>query len=130
MKGAQLKNEIKKRGYTVKMLADILGKSSQNISNQLSTDDVSSSIMETAAEMMGISVADFYRPDNSSQAGSAPVQAGVRVQAAMAAMQGMIVSGIPADSGRLSGLTAHQWVAKESVKYADSLTKELKQRPK
>lgn len=61
MTGAQLKNEIKKRGYTLRSVADRMGMSEQSFGRMLKGDDVSSKLMEAAAEEMGISVADFYR---------------------------------------------------------------------
>ena len=61
MTGAQLKYEIKKRGYTQKVVAERIGKTPQNLGNILANDDVSSSVMEAIAAAMGVSVADFYQ---------------------------------------------------------------------
>lgn len=61
MTGEQLKREIKSRGYTLKSVADRLGTTPQNLGGRLQSDDVASSLMEVAADVMGISVADFYR---------------------------------------------------------------------
>ena len=68
MTGEQLKHEIKKRGYTLKSVAARLGTTPQNLGGRLQSDDVASSLMETAAEVMGISVADFYRPGDTIMA--------------------------------------------------------------
>ena len=68
MTGEQLKHEIKKRGYTLKSVAAKLGTTPQNLGGRLQSDDVASSLMETAAEVMGISVADFYRPGDTIMA--------------------------------------------------------------
>ncbi len=61
MTGAQLKSEIKRRGYTIKSVAQHMGTSAQNLGNKLVGDDVASGLIEAAAEVMGISPADFYR---------------------------------------------------------------------
>jgi transcriptional regulator with XRE-family HTH domain len=61
MTGEFLKNEIKRRGYTLRAVADRMKKTEQSVGRMLTSSDVSSSLMEAAAEVMGISVADFYR---------------------------------------------------------------------
>lgn len=68
MTGEQLKREIKGRGFTLKSVADRLGTTPQNLGGRLQSDDVASSLMEVAADVMGISVADFYRPGDTISA--------------------------------------------------------------
>ena len=44
MTGAQLKSEIKRRGYTIKSVAQHMGTSAQNLGNKLVGDDVASGL--------------------------------------------------------------------------------------
>jgi transcriptional regulator with XRE-family HTH domain len=65
MNGSQLKNEIKKRGFTLRRIAEEYGTSEQNFGRMLKSEDVSTKMMERAAEIMGISPADFYKPGDN-----------------------------------------------------------------
>ena len=70
MTGAQLKHEIKKRGFTMKTVAQEIGQTAQNFGNKLASDDVSSALVESVAQVIGAEVADFYRqPDNGKATG-------------------------------------------------------------
>lgn len=60
MTGQNLKNEIWKRGFTLRNLAERLNTSEQNIGRMLQRDDVASSLIEAAADMMEVTVADLY----------------------------------------------------------------------
>ena len=68
MTGAQLKQEIKKRGYTLLSIAEQYGTSEQNMGRMLRSEDVSSRLLEVSAEAMGISPADFYRQGDNIKA--------------------------------------------------------------
>lgn len=68
MTGQQLKYEIKRRGYTLRQLAQIVGTPPQNLSRKLMADDVPTSLIEQAATMMGISPAEFYGAGDTIQA--------------------------------------------------------------
>ena len=60
MTGERLKFELRRRGYTIRRLADHLGTSAQNVSRKLTADDVSTELLEQAAAMMQVSPAELY----------------------------------------------------------------------
>lgn len=60
MTGDRLKYEIKRRGYTIRRLAELLGAAPQNVSRKLATDDIPTSMLEAAAAMMGVTPASIY----------------------------------------------------------------------
>lgn len=60
MTGEKLKFEIKKRGFTLKKIATELHTSAQNLGSKLSSDDVSSGLIEKIADIMGVKVSEFY----------------------------------------------------------------------
>ncbi len=60
MTGERLKFELRRRGYTIRRLADYLGTSAQNVSRKLTADDVSTALLEQAAAMMQLSPAELY----------------------------------------------------------------------
>lgn len=68
MKGSQLKNEIKKRGFTLRSIAEQYGTTEQNIGRMMKSEDVSTRLLEVSAEVMGISPADFYRNNDTIMA--------------------------------------------------------------
>lgn len=68
MTGQQLKYEIKRRGYTLRQLAQIVGTPPQNLSRKLMSDDVPTSLLEGAAAMMAVSPAEFYGAGDTIQA--------------------------------------------------------------
>jgi len=65
MTGQQLKNEIKKRGYTIKQVALATGMSQQNLGNKLALTDVASSLVEAVAAAMGLDAAELYHPSDT-----------------------------------------------------------------
>lgn len=64
MKGVQLKTEIKKRGFTLRSVAEKFGVTEQSMGRMMKSDDVSTHLLEVTAEVMGISPADFYRKED------------------------------------------------------------------
>ena len=71
MTGERLKYEIRKRGYTIRRLATRMGTSPQNMGNKLASDDIATSIIEAAADMMDISPAELYGGGDTIQATAA-----------------------------------------------------------
>lgn len=60
MDGDRIKYEIKKRGFTIRGIASKIGMSEQNLGQQLNNKKLSVKLMESIAEAMEMSVADFY----------------------------------------------------------------------
>ena len=67
MTGAQLKHQIKIRGLTMKTVAQKTGQKAKNPGNKLARDDVSSSLVESVAEVIGFDLADCYRQLDKAQ---------------------------------------------------------------
>lgn len=60
MKGLQIKEILKKNGYTVSGVAEKLGVSNQNLFAALGKDDVRSGLLEKISEATGLPIAVFY----------------------------------------------------------------------
>ena len=60
MEGEKIKEVLRKRGVSMSQLARYLNMSQQTLSAALQGDDVRTSLMEGAAEMLGESPAFFY----------------------------------------------------------------------
>lgn len=126
MTGEELRKEIKKRGCTVRAAAEKMGITEQTYGQRLKGDDVSSRMMESAAEAMGISVAELYGGDGSRNDVKAE-HAMLRQLAAMA-MQGHIASNPVYSDERLKRQSPNQMIAEWSVEQAYSMLEEFKKR--
>jgi transcriptional regulator with XRE-family HTH domain len=62
MTGEQLKHEIKRRGYTLRSVAAVLGIAEQNLGRKLKGASVSTEVIEAAAQVMGVTVGELYNP--------------------------------------------------------------------
>ncbi len=60
MDGERIKYEIKKKGYTIKRIAEELKQSQQNLSAKLNTDDVSSGLIEKICDIIGVKMSELY----------------------------------------------------------------------
>lgn len=60
MKGEEVKKILKANGVTQKDLAEKLGTTTQNISDRLSKEDLSSGFLESISQMTGIPLSVFY----------------------------------------------------------------------
>jgi len=60
MKGLDIKDYLRKNGYTVTAVADLLGESNQNLFAALGKEDVKSGLIERISQVTGIPVASFY----------------------------------------------------------------------
>lgn len=68
MEGQTIKEFMRKNGITMDALAVRLGTSKQNISSALMNKDIRTGLLETVAELGGVSPATFYTGDNSGTA--------------------------------------------------------------
>lgn len=68
MTGDQLKQEIWRRGYTLRAVAAHLGMAEQNLGRRLKADSVSTEVIEAAARVMGLTVGELYsgKPDGDN----------------------------------------------------------------
>ena len=60
MEGNKIKYEIKRRGFTIREIANKLGMLEQNLGKKLTYKDISTQLMEDIAAAMDISVMEFY----------------------------------------------------------------------
>lgn len=60
MKGIEIKRAIVEHGRTITEVAAALGKSQQNLSAALATDDVKTSLVESIATYLGVQMSYFY----------------------------------------------------------------------
>lgn len=60
MKGVEIKEFLRCRGWSVYKIADLMCKSRQNLNNMLSKDDVRTGIVERLSSVTGIPVLEFY----------------------------------------------------------------------
>ena len=60
MDGERIKYEIKKKGYTIKRIAEELNQSQQNLSAKLNSDDVSSGLIEKICDIIGVKMSELY----------------------------------------------------------------------
>ena len=65
MDGERIKYEIKKKGYTIKRIAEELNTSQQNLSAKLNSDDVSSGLIEQICNIIGVMMPDLYSDGDS-----------------------------------------------------------------
>lgn len=78
MKGADIKAEIKRLGYTLTQVAEALGESQQNLNSALSNDNIKTGTLERVAAFLGKPVSYFYGEGNTATAsGSGTAVAGV-----------------------------------------------------
>lgn len=78
MKGADIKAEIKRLGYTLTQVADALGESQQNLNSALSGDNIKTGTLERVAAYLGKPVGYFYGENNTATAsGNGTAVAGV-----------------------------------------------------
>lgn len=127
MTGEQLRQEIKKRGYTLRSVAAKMGKAEQNFNTMLKSDDMSSSAMEAAAEVMGISVADFYSSDSIMEIRREARKREKELlrQTSLMAMQSLLTSGKKFSDDLLKDNTYEQCIAKLSVQQAYAMLDEF-----
>lgn len=60
MKGIEIKEFLRTRGWSVAKIAELIGESRQNLSNMLGKDDVRTGLIERIAAVTGIPVLEFY----------------------------------------------------------------------
>lgn len=127
MTGNQLRQEIKKRGYTLRSVAAKMGKAEQNFNSMLKSDDMPSSALEAAAEVMGISVADFYTSDSIMEIRREARQREKELlrQISLAAMQSLLALNTKFPDDLLEENTYEQCVAKLSVQQAYAMLDEF-----
>ena len=78
MKGADIKAEIKRLGYTLTQVAEALGESQQNLNSALSNDNIKTGTLERVAAFLGKPVSYFYGEGNTATAsGNGMAVAGV-----------------------------------------------------
>lgn len=78
MKGADIKAEIKRLGYTLTQVAEALGESQQNLNSALSNDNIKTGTLERVAAFLGKPVSYFYGEGNTATAsGNGTAVAGV-----------------------------------------------------
>ena len=78
MKGADIKAEIKRLGYTLTQVAEALGESQQNLNSALSSDNIKTGTLERVAAFLGKPVSYFYGEGNTATAsGNGTAVAGV-----------------------------------------------------
>lgn len=68
MKGADIKAEIKRLGYTLTQVAEALGESQQNLNSALSNDNIKTGTLERVAAFLGKPVSYFYGEGNTATA--------------------------------------------------------------
>lgn len=60
MKGVEIKEFLRARGWSVAKIAELIGESRQNLSNMLGKDDVRTGLVERMSAVTGIPVLEFY----------------------------------------------------------------------
>ena len=60
MKGQHIQDLMKKEGYSVNKMAELIGRSQQNLATLLKHDDVRTSLVEDIAKAMGKPLSFFY----------------------------------------------------------------------
>lgn len=65
MKGVEIKEFLRVRGWSVAKIAELIGDSRQNLSNMLSKDDVRTGLVERMSAVTGIPVLEFYGGQSS-----------------------------------------------------------------
>ena len=60
MKGEHIKTLLKRNGFSISSVAEMLGESNQNLFAALAKDDVKTGLVERIAEATGLSVCHFY----------------------------------------------------------------------
>ena len=77
MKGADIKAEIKRLGYTLTQVAEALGISQQNLSGILSRDDIKTGTLEKVTEAIGTPVSYSFGDNTALVGGNGTAVAGV-----------------------------------------------------
>lgn len=128
MTGDQLRQEIKKRGYTLRAVAAKMGKAEQNFNSMLKNDDITSGAMEAAAEVMGISVADFYSPESTMETRRTAHQHEKELlrQTSLMAMQSLLTIEPEFSEDILKNKTYEQCIAELSVRQAMYMVEEFR----
>lgn len=126
MTGEQLKNEIRKRGFTFKEVAERLGQTQTNLSNKLGKGEISTALMEEVASIIGCNPAEFYRPEAGTAKGSKPRENEMLRSISVVAMQGILVTEPNFPEDILKNKTYEQCVAELSVRQALSMLDEFK----
>ena len=126
MTGEQLKNEIRKRGFTFKEVAERLGQTQTNLSNKLGKGEISTALMEEVAAIIGCNPAEFYRPEAGAAKGSKPRENEMLRSISVAAMQGILMTDPNFPEDILKNKTYEQCVAELSVRQALSMLDEFK----
>lgn len=75
MKGTEVKEFLRLRGFSVSRVAELLGDTRQNLTNMLSKDDVRTGLVESIARVTEIPLLEFYgqRPAGPSVSGDGNV---------------------------------------------------------
>lgn len=60
MKGADLKNFLRGRGWNLSQVADLINETRQNFSGMLSKDDLKTGLIERVSEATNIPLLEFY----------------------------------------------------------------------
>ena len=63
MTGQHLQNLMKQEGYSVNKMAELIGRSQQNLATVLKHDDIRTGLLEDIAKAMGKPLAFFYGED-------------------------------------------------------------------
>ena len=60
MKGIEIKEFLRQRGWSVAKIAELIGESRQNLNNMLSKDDVRTGLVERLSSVTNIPLLEFY----------------------------------------------------------------------
>ena len=65
MKGIEIQEFLRCRGWSVSKIADLMGESRQHLNNMLSKDDVRTGLVERLSSVTGIPILEFYGTQSS-----------------------------------------------------------------
>lgn len=60
MKGVEVKNKLRKAGFSIKAVADLMGETPQNLSSLLTVQDIKTGVLERIAKAMNKPLSFFY----------------------------------------------------------------------
>lgn len=133
MNGAQLKQEIKRRGFTFKSIADQMGLTQQAFGERLKENVIlKSETVEQVAAAMGISVTELYQPRTATFSSTESIrqqrenERTLLRQLSTAAMQGLLAGDCNFSDKTLSDLPFEQAIARLSVQQAYAMLDEFK----
>lgn len=88
MKGLEVKEILRKNGYTLQKVAEKIGESSQNFSSLLAKDDIRTGLVERISTATGIPLAELYGIEAHSEQSSRTFEGRIaELQAIIASQQ-------------------------------------------